>query len=175
MNRFSKQRKAFCISLSLHFCFALSAFSQDSLLLSDQWKQLKVNLERRSDLIATIRKELAKAGPAIRREADSAAVYSHRLFIALNQQVALGVSAMDSLVWLNRNTNSFLTRTFVLLENESKKNKERVLSLLIHLEGIENRLHMAIRGFDKYCMEAGRPECRFQKETGDDRAPQIRF
>jgi hypothetical protein len=163
------------LSLILFFSFALKANSQDSLLLSEQWKQLKVNLERRTDLVMVIRKELTKAGAEIRREADSAAIYSNRLFFGLNQQVALNQPAIDSLVRLNRNLKSFLGRTFVVLENESKKIKEKISPLQLQLEGVENRIHLATRAFDLYCMETERPECRFQKGAGEDMAPQIRF
>lgn len=173
--QFIKNSKSLSLSFVFLFSFTLIAKSQDSLLLTEQWKELKVSMERRTDLVMVIRKELTKAGAEIRREADSAAFYSQRLLFALNQQVALNQPAIDSLVRLNRNLNSFLGRIFVALENESNKNKEKVSPLQLHLEGVENRIHLATRAFDMYCLETGRPECRFQQEAGEDRAPQIRF
>lgn len=170
-----KYSKALTLKFLFLIIFTGIAHSQDSLLLSEQWKQLKVTLERRSDLVSVMRKELSKSGADIRREADSAVIYSQRLFAALNQQVVLNQPAIDSLVRLNRNLTSSLGRTFVLLEQQPDKIKEKILPYLAQLERVENRIHVAIRHFNVICLETDRPECRFQLEVGEDRAPQVRF
>ena len=170
-----KFRKVLTLIFLLHLFLTGIAHSQDSLLVSEQWKKLKITLERRNDLVSVIRKELGKAGTDIRREADSASIYSQRLSTALNQQVALNQLAIDSLVRLNNNLKSCMGRTFVLLESQPDKVKEKTLPYLAQIEGIENRIHAASRDFNVICLEKGRPECCFQQETGEDRAPQIRF
>lgn len=158
------------------FCMTITeASGQDSLLRSAQWAGLKESLFKRDDILVSFRKEIRKAGSGLKQEADSVSAYSLRLFRALNQQVLLNKPAIDSLVQLNKQTKNFLGRTFVLLENEPAKIKEKILPLLAILEAVENRIHQATREYDQYCMEAGRPDCRFQQEQGEDRAPQIRF
>lgn len=171
----SKYGKPHFLFLILFLFLNMLVHSQDSLLLTDQWTQLKKSIAHRHDLIGLIRIELKKGGTDIRRMADSAAGFSKRLSQAIDQQTLLSESAIDTLVQLNRQITVFLGRSFVLLENEPGKIKEKLMPLLAQLEGTENRIYIAANAYDKQCIQAGRPECRFRRETGEERAPQIKF
>lgn len=175
MKQFSKYLKSFCLSLILFIPFNFSAYSQDSLLFSSQWIKLKETMNKRTDLILVIREKLSKSGPEIKRESDSAVAKTRRLDRALIQQVAINQAAIDSVSELYTLTTTSLARTIVLLELEASKTKENILSYLTQLEGVENRIHIAIRDFDRYCLEVGRPDCCFQKATGEESAPRVRF
>jgi len=143
--------------------------------INDTWKNLKTQLQSRTDLVAGVTNTLTKSKQVDQEELKKAKHIAADLFRHVDTLQTLDSLSVSFANYLNTNLTQALARSLMTLERDRKhRNSVPVRDLLVQLEAIENRIMVAKMDYNHACTETNRPDLFFGSNA-KAKAPEIKF
>jgi LemA protein len=149
----------------LTFFFAQPCFGQNlEDNITQAWKDLKNQLQRRADIVPNLTIALANSKHVLQNESKRARSISTHLFRILDSLQIPDSASLFFASHLNIELTGALARMLVTLEGDQDlKNTLVVRELQTNLEAVENRLKLAKVNYNNACRKAHRQDLLFEK------------
>ncbi|MEO8770719.1 MAG: LemA family protein [Ferruginibacter sp.] len=161
------------------FVFSLILFSFQKTFSQDipkpiktKWENLKSLLQRRIDIVTTLSSQYSAAFDIEKLKfAKKAALNLNKYLVSLNHPDSTSVSLTNL---KNANLTNTLLVALATLKNKSAfKEQDKAESIIVELEGVENRIVLARKEYNDSCKENNRTDLIFNVKSS--KAPSIQF
>ena len=157
-------------SFTSHNCFG-----QDTSSINKSWKTLKIQLQRRTDIIVNLTQPLYSSKIVDKKELIKLKKSAVDIFKYLDTLKRLDSSSIVIIRNSNNQLTTTLTKTLVSFENDKKfKNRNTVMNLVYQLEGTENDIALARREYNETCKKNNRTDLQYLTDE-NSRGVQVQF
>ena len=144
---------------------AVSAQSSDS-LIQKPWIDLRKALQKRCDYIPFVLQKVSQSNEVDKDLIDNAKKQSDSLSIFLTEVKNIDSLIIQSTFKRNQKVTLALAKVVICLERDSKfRNTPDIRGILIHLEGLENRIYVFRNEFNNACFTIGKPDLLYPLDS----------
>lgn len=132
-------------------------------------------MQRRVDIVLNLTSLISKSSKVDKKELSNSKVFASDLFKYVDTLKSKDSISITVAYTKYTNLTQALARTIATLETDKKlRNNNEITALLMHLEGIENRIALDKREYNELCMKYNRTDLLFGSEQ-NEKAPEVKF
>ncbi|RED23340.1 hypothetical protein BD847_2390 [Flavobacterium cutihirudinis] len=162
------------IIFAIFLFFSLNCFSQVNEKIDESWKDVKGNLQVKTEIVLKLTAILRNSNKINNAELNQINSNAKDLKIECRKEVLNGQAVKD-LKLKSDNLNKYLVRTLVNIELDSKlKSNKNIITIMDELSLAENNIYSKIRKYNEICSSLNKKELIYIFRS-ESKSPQVEF